>query len=73
MVLTETRTYDSSNIRESMYNFNTKELTLIFTGGKQYKYLNVNEDSYRQFSTADSVGREFIKIIKNKFEFKLIN
>ncbi len=73
MILTETRKYDSSNIRESEYDFNSKELNLTFSGGKQYKYINVDEDSYRQFSTAESVGREFIKIIKNKFEFKLIN
>lgn len=73
MIFTETRTYDSRNIKQSTYDFNTRELTLIFKGGKQYKYLNVDVDSYNQLSTAESIGSEFHKLIKDKFEYENID
>lgn len=72
MILTETRTYDSRNIKQSTYDFNTRELTLTFKGGRQYKYLNVDGDSYKQLSSAESVGGEFHKVIKDKFEYENI-
>lgn len=72
MILTETRIYDSRNIKQSTYDFNTRELTLTFKHGRQYKYLNVDEGSYKQFSSAESVGGEFHKVIKDKFEYENI-
>jgi hypothetical protein len=70
MILTETRTYDSRNIKASVYNFITKDLTLTFKGGREYKYKDVDEITYKQFSNAESVGSEFHILIKDLFEFE---
>jgi len=73
MILIETRVYDSKNIKLSIYDFNTRDLTLTFKGGRQYKYMEVDEATYKLFSTAESIGGEFHKIIKDKFEFEILD
>lgn len=48
--------YASSNVCASTYNRTTKDLTIIFNNGGQYKYPNVSETDYTRFELADSQG-----------------
>ena len=59
--------YSSSTICGSVYDTATKELTVIFNNGGQYKYPNVEATDYMRLETADSNGGAFTKHIKNKY------
>lgn len=48
--------YDSSNILASKYDKTTKELTITFKRGAQYKYIGVSSSDYMRFETAESQG-----------------
>ena len=48
--------YSSSTIVASIFNKDTKDLTVIFKNGGQYKYALVSETDYMRFETADSQG-----------------
>jgi len=60
--------FESSNILASTYNTGTKDLTIIFKGGKQYKYPEVKNTDYTRFELAESQGKIFNSHIK-KYEF----
>jgi hypothetical protein len=62
----ETVTYDSGLILSSKYTFATEELIVTFKTGASYKYYDVTSTDYYNFSTGDSVGKEFAIIIKPK-------
>jgi KTSC domain len=59
-------TYDSTTILSSEYVFATEELIVTFKAGVSYKYYDVTLSDYNNFSTSDSVGREFALVIKPK-------
>lgn len=48
--------YDSSNILASKYDKKTKDLTITFKRGAQYKYIGVSAADYMRFETAESQG-----------------
>jgi hypothetical protein len=48
--------YASSNVCASTYDRTTKNLTIIFNNGGQYRYTNVSETDYTRFELADSQG-----------------
>lgn len=48
--------YDSSNILASKYDKKTKDLTITFKRGAQYKYIGVSASDYMRFETAESQG-----------------
>ncbi len=48
--------YKSSTILASVFETDTKNLTVIFSNGGQYKYSNVALTDYTRFETADSQG-----------------
>lgn len=56
--------YTSSNICASIYDKQTKNLTLIFNNGGQYEYTAVSETDYTRFEMADSQGVVFNSHIK---------
>lgn len=58
--------YDSSLIKSSEYDFTTRELIIEFDNGKNYKYFEVENQEYIEFSTADSPGKSFTGLIKPK-------
>jgi hypothetical protein len=64
--------YASSNICASTYNKTTKDLTIIFNNGGQYKYPNVSETDYTRFELADSQGVVFNSHIK-KYDFQKLD
>jgi len=59
--------YSSSTICGSIYDTTTKELTVIFNNGGQYKYADVAASDYMRFETADSNGTIFNTYIKKKY------
>lgn len=59
--------YSSSTICGSVYDTATKELTVIFNNGGQYKYPDVASSDYMRFETADSNGSTFNTYIKKKY------
>jgi hypothetical protein len=59
--------YDSSNILASKYDKTTKDLTITFKRGAQYKYIGVSSSDYMRFETAESQGAILNSHIKGKF------
>ena len=59
--------YSSSTICGSVYDTTTKDLTVIFNNGGQYKYPNVESTDYMRLETADSNGSTFNTYIKKKY------
>lgn len=59
--------YSSSTICGSIYDTTTKDLTVIFNNGGQYKYPNVESTDYMRLETADSNGSTFNTYIKKKY------
>jgi uncharacterized protein YheU (UPF0270 family) len=64
--------FSSSNICASTYDRTTKNLTIIFSKGTQYKYPNVSETDYTRFELADSQGVVFNSHIK-KYNFEKLD
>jgi hypothetical protein len=60
----------SSIIKSYQYDQQSKELTLELTTGKIYTYVNVDKDTYNEFTRATSLGVYFNKIIKKNFSLK---
>ena len=59
--------YSSSTICASIFDTLTKDLTVIFNNGGQYKYPNVELTDYTRFETSDSNGITFSTYIKKKY------
>lgn len=59
--------YSSSTICASVFDTATKDLTVIFNNGGQYKYPSVELTDYTRFETADSNGSVFNTYIKKKY------
>lgn len=64
--------YASSNVCASTYDKNTRDLTIIFNNGGQYKYPNVSETDYTRFELADSQGVVLNSHIK-KYAFEKLD
>jgi hypothetical protein len=54
----------SSTILATKYDKGTKELTVTFNKGGQYRYNGVKETDYIRFELAESQGKAFNKYIK---------
>ena len=63
--------YDSSNILASRYNTISKKLAIIFKGGRQYLYHDVNKNDYDVFEQSESQGKVLNSVIK-KYKFDKI-
>ena len=63
--------YDSSNILASRYNTISKKLAIIFKGGRQYLYHDVNKTDYDVFEQSESQGKILNSVIK-KYKFERI-
>jgi len=61
-----TSVYDSSNILSSSYDRKNKSMTVVFRSGGGYRYGNVTESEYLMFERADSQGKVFSKMIRQK-------
>jgi hypothetical protein len=59
--------YSSSTICASIFDTSTKDLTVIFNNGGQYKYPSIDLTDYTRFETAESNGTTFNTYIKKKY------
>jgi hypothetical protein len=59
-----TTLYESTNIIGSHFNNVTKDLIVIFNGGKQYQYSGVKLTDYYKFDSAESQGKALAAYIK---------
>lgn len=64
--------FDSSNILACKYRRDIKQLALIFKGGTQYLYEDIVPYTFQRFKMANSQGKEFNQLIKNKFKYKKV-
>ena len=69
MIKVQTNVYDSSTVEASTYIYKTKELFIAFKVDK-YKYIDVSEEDYIKFSTADSQGIALNKFIKGTYAYE---
>jgi hypothetical protein len=59
--------YSSSTICASVFDTETRDLTVIFNNGGQYKYPSIELTDYTRFETSDSNGSTFNTYIKKKY------
>ena len=59
----------SSNIEQVDFDDSTDTLTVTFTGGEAYDYMNVPASVYRAFAAAGSAGQFFHRQIKGRYSY----
>jgi hypothetical protein len=62
----------SSNIRKSEYDTETKKLIVEFNNGHRYEYDEVPHQLYTQFRSSESQGKFFNSKISKVFKYKKI-
>lgn len=62
----------SSAIVAVTYTYEYNEMTVLFISGAKYKYLNVEPDVYIGMKYSDSVGKYFNRVIKDKYDFEIL-
>ena len=65
--------YESSNLKSSEYNTQTKELMVEFKKGGKYSYEKVPHDIFTKMRKSDSQGSYFSKNIARSYKFKKIS
>jgi hypothetical protein len=60
----------SSNIKRTEYDTNSKELVVEFNNGLIYSYENVPHQLYTQFRMSESQGKFFSSKISKTFKYK---
>ena len=60
----------SSQFKKVKYNSEEKTLIITFNNDKRYEYKDVSEFRFREFMSADSLGKYFIANIKGHFNYR---
>ena len=60
----------SSNIEEVRYEPDVQNLTVVFTGGREYTYYNVPAAVYRQLTLASSTGQFVRRNIVGRYVYE---
>lgn len=63
---------ESSNIKRTIYNSESKNLTVEFNSGAEYVYNDVPHNIYAQFRLSESQGKFFNKNISKTYKYKKI-
>ena len=61
---------ESSNIKRTTYNMESKDLICEFNNGHVYEYKDVPHAVYTKFRMAESQGKFFMTEISKKFKYK---
>jgi lysyl-tRNA synthetase class 2 len=64
-----TVTIQSSNLKESTYNTETEDLTVIFNNGSIYEYNKVPWNKFTKFRLAESQGKYFNENIAKSHKY----
>lgn len=62
----------STNIKKTEYDTETKKLVVEFSNGFKYEYDNVPHQLYTQFRMSESQGKFFSTNISKTFKYKKI-
>jgi hypothetical protein len=62
----------SSNIKKTEYDTETKKLLVTFNNGTQYEYDEVPHQLYTQFRMSESQGKFFTSKISKTYKYKKI-
>lgn len=62
----------SSNIKKTEYDTETKKLMVEFSNGAKYEYDEVPHQLYTQFRMSESQGKFFTSKISKTFKYKKI-
>lgn len=62
----------SRHITEIGFDVDTHTLYVKFVSGALYQYADVPETTYKSFSVAESKGKFFHRVIKDKFEGEIV-
>ena len=65
--------YNSSNLKSSEYNTQTKELIVEFKKGGRYSYFKVPQEIFTKMRMSESQGAYFSKNISRSYKFKKIS
>jgi hypothetical protein len=65
--------YNSSNLKSSQYNTETKELIVEFKKGGKYSYSKVPQEIFTKMRMSESQGSYFSKNISRSYKFKKIS
>jgi len=68
MIKTQTNIYDSSTIKASTYEYESKNLYVVFVHAT-YRYIDVPAAVYQEFANAESQGIALNSLIKGTYEF----
>lgn len=60
----------SSNLKKSVYDTETKKLVITFSNGAEYEYEEVPHQIYTRFRMAESQGKYFTTDISKKYKYK---
>jgi hypothetical protein len=61
-----TKDWNSSLIKWTEYNSAKEELSVVFKNDVMYRYSNINQNEYYEFTMAESQGKFFSKNFRNK-------
>jgi lysyl-tRNA synthetase class 2 len=64
-----TVTIQSSNLKETTYNTETEDLTVIFNNGSIYEYNKVPWSKFTKFRLAESQGKYFNENIAKSYKY----
>ena len=62
----------STSLKSVGYDEDTEELEIEFNDGRLYQYFSVPSNEYENFMNASSLGRYFVKNIRNNYSFNRI-
>jgi lysyl-tRNA synthetase class 2 len=62
----------SSNIASVSHDDSTDTLTVDFTDGSTYEYMNVPASVYRAFMAAGSAGQFFHRQVKGRYQYESV-
>jgi hypothetical protein len=69
MIKSQTNIYDSSTIKASTYEYESKNLYVVFVHAT-YRYAEIPVDVYQEFANAKSQGISLNSLIKGKYKYE---
>ncbi len=61
--------HPSAAIKSITYNSDTRRLYLTFPKGRSYTYFDVSPDAYSELCDANSKGRHFNSVLRNRYAY----
>jgi hypothetical protein len=64
--------FESTNIKKTIYNIDTKKMLVEFKNGLKYEYENVPHQEYTKFRLSPSQGKFFNSEMAKKYKYSKI-